>query len=477
MRKMKVFAFLPSVIEPGQVLLARRMELAGFSIFWITHNASDKYWLVKLGVRSERILDTSMPARLEMSQQEVEDRLNRLEAGAQPFVNEIIEMDRRLRHKKPTFALPYLAHIEKVLTKFLEENEIRFVSNGRDTALHLVCHKICQRIGIVSVVPTILRIPDDRFGFCLGYREAEFIHLSDVQSRHIEEADRVVESFRRDKSLSATSVFERRNSRYFRRFASDLALFLKHTYRARHSIGDDVGRYSIPKLFKMYIQKRITAIQLKIAPVEAPICKRPYVLYGLQMQPESSIDVLASYVADQRNLLSVIAKSTPCTHEVYVKPHPEFVGGVSRRELLAIKRIPGVRLISANLNSHDLIMGAAVVMTPTGTMAMESAFFGVPSIIFGEEFFRGLPGVHYCESPSTLGSLIPTLIAAGHKEQLAKVRTFLAYHLANSFAGRVTNYLGPYSEEEISTLITAYSAVYERMEPICVPPEVGNELP
>jgi hypothetical protein len=462
MPKMQVLAFLPSHLEPGQFTLAQRMERAGFRVLWITHTTFDKHWLTQLGAEPERILDTTMPAKLAFSQEEIQERLLRLEGGEQPFINDIIEMDRRLRRKSREFAQTYLVYIEKVLTEFLTRNDIQFVSNGRDTALHLACHKICQRIGIASVVPTILRIPDNRFGFCAGFQEAEFVRLSEVTDHHLAEAKQIVRRFRGEKSLSETSVFERRNTRYSRRILPDVGRFLTLAYRASYCVGDDVGRYSVPQLFRMYCRKRLTALQLKIAPVSEPTGGKPYILYALQMQPESSIDVLASHVADQRNLISLIAKSTPCSHDVYVKPHPEFVGGVLRKDLVAIRRIPGVRLVSPDLDSHRLIMGAAIVLTPTGTMAMESSFFGVPSIIFGKEFFRTLPGVHYCEASNELTNLIPKLIAAGHEERLDEIADFLARHLASSFTGRVTNYLGPYSEEELATLVTAYSIVYER---------------
>jgi len=458
---MKNVALLPSHLEPGQYTLAQRFEQAGFRIFWITHTTFDRLWLIRLGAPADRILDTTLPDSLQMTEAEIDACLLRLEAGAAPFINDIIEMDRRLKHKSYAFARAYLAHIEKVLTDFLTRNAIRYVSNGRDTALHLACHKICQRLGIPSVVPTIMRIPDNRFGFCVGYREAEFVRLGAPDRDDFDEARRLVKQFREKKTLSETSQFERRNSRYLRRLIPDLKRFLTLAYRASHRPGDDVGRYSMPQLLKMFLRKRINALHLKAAPVWEPRGNRPYVLYGLQMQPESSIDVLASFVSNQTNLIALIAKSTPCTHEVYVKPHPEYVGGVARGHLLAIKRIPGVRLVSPFLSSHQLIMQAAVVLTPTGTMAMESAFFGVPSVIFAEEFFRGLPSVNYCANPNELPKLIPKLIATGRREVFDSVVDFVADYLARSFPGRVTNYLGPYTEEELASLVHAYSIVYD----------------
>jgi capsule polysaccharide export protein KpsC/LpsZ len=180
-------------------------------------------------------------------------------------------------------------------------------------------------------------------------------------------------------------------------------------------------------------------------------------------------------VSDQGYLISAIAKSTPCTHDLYVKPHPDHIGGRSRAELLELAKIPGVRLISPHLNSHDLIQGASIVLTPTGTMAMESAFFRVPSIVFADEFFKAMPFVHHCRSLGELPELIPRLLSSPRPDRSSEMISFLAYQFANSFAGRYNTYIGPYSEEELTTLVHAYSVVYDRLrQPRAAPALLEN---
>jgi hypothetical protein len=171
--------------------------------------------------------------------------------------------------------------------------------------------------------------------------------------------------------------------------------------------------------------------------------------------------VVASFFSDQHTLITQIARSIPATHELYVKPHQDHVGGLSRRELMALKAIPGVRLIEPNQKSHDLIMRAAVVLTPTGTMAFEAALHGVPSVIFAPEFFRKVPGVHFCETPTALPELLTRLIHEARLDRDEEIVQFLASIFASSFVGRQTNYLGEFSDDELHDLHVSYDILYD----------------
>ncbi len=459
---MKHFAFFPSHLEPGQVELGRRLEATGYRVFWIMLNTYDCHWLVRLGVLPERILNLTIRPTHHYSDAEVEAGLIRIEQGRPPFVNDIVEMDRRLRLKDDREARRFLVHCEARLTAFLTANQIEFVSNGRDTAPHLVCVKVCERLGLSAVVPTAVRYPDNCFGFCAGFRESEFLPLGRTEERHLAEAREILRVFRADKPVGEISLFERRNARFLRRMPQDLMRWGSLAYRASFDAGNDIGRYSVWQLLEMFMVRRARAFHVGLGGVfQSPPAGRPYVLYGMQMQPESSIDVLASFAADQRNLISLIAKSTPQPYEVLIKPHPDHVGGVARRELMAIRRIPGVTLIPPGMNSHDLIRRAAIVMTPAGSMAFEAGMFGVPAIVFADEFFKRLPGVHYCRYAAQLQELIPAILSSPAAPDDDGIVRFLADLLARSFKGRITNYLGPYTEREIDTYIEGYNAAFD----------------
>jgi hypothetical protein len=389
--------------------------------------------------------------------------VTRLEGDTGPRLNDIILMDRKLKLKPKAFSRAYMAHIERVVTEFLVDRKIRFVSAGRDTALQIACGKICARLGIPSVVPTVARMPDDRYGFCVGHMESEFVKFRDAGEAERTSAREFLRLFRDTKPLPSAVLFERRNARFLRRLHTDFSRWIRMGAQGLYDRDNDYTRYSMGRLWRMFWRKRLNALVVNTFPVYEPLGTRPFVLYAVMMQPESSIDVLASFVSDQKTLITQIARSTPATHEIWIKAHPDFVGGMSRSELLELRNIPGARLISPHGNTHDLMKKAAIVITPTGTMAYEAALHGIPSIILAPEFFRKVPGVHYCTTPTDLPALIPRLLTEPRRDDDEAIVDFLAFIFANTFVGRVTTYLGDFTEDELRALQESYDRIYERL--------------
>jgi hypothetical protein len=343
------------------------------------------------------------------------------------------------------------------------EKAISFVSAGRDTALQISCAKICARLEIASVVPTVVRLPDDRYGFCVGHTESEFVKVREITEEDIACAKKFLLHFREDKPIPSAVFFEKKNNQFLRRLPGDIRLLWRFFYRGFYDSDNDFTRYSIRRLMTLYVQRRFNAMHVRLFPMFEPLGSKPFVLYGYQMQPESVIDVLASFYSDQLALIKQVARSLPVSHELYVKPHPDHIGGLSRRALLEIKAIPGVRLISPFHSSHDLMKRASVVLTPAGTMGFQAPLHGVPSIIFAPEFYRKVPGVHFCSSPLELPGLLFRLLSESTLIREERIIEFFAELFSRSFVGRQTSYLGPFSEDELAGLEGAYVAAYDRL--------------
>jgi hypothetical protein len=462
----KGFAFVSSSFEytRGVLPLARRLEQHGYTVHWISFRGYERHWLTEQGVAPARILDTLStfdPDR--RTSDEVVRSLKRLENASAPHANDIILMDRLLKRKPDAFGYAYLAHVDDVVSAYLQEHKVRFVSAGRDTALQIACAKICARLGIIYVVPTAVRLPDDRYGFCRGHTEAEFVTF-----RKAEEADRLqarefLRLYRETLPIPHNVLVERKHNSFLRRLPHDLGLYGSFFVRGLRDLGNDFTRYGLRHLFGMYLRRRLNALNLAVAPPYEPPGERPFVVYAYHMQPESSVDVLASYVSDQPALIKQIARALPAPYELYVKPHQDHVGGLSRRELRALQSIPGVRVVSPFLNSHELMLRSAAILTLTGTMAFQAALHGVPSIIFAPQFFRTLPGVHYCKSPLDLPALFTEVLSPNKADRDAEIIEFLAHQFANSFVGRVSPYVTPFSEAETSGLVNAYEAAYRKL--------------
>src|SRR5207249_203047 len=110
--------------------------------------------------------------------------------------------------------------------------------------------------------------------------------------------------------------------------------------------------------------------------------------------------------SDQFALITLIARSLPVSHDLYVKIHPTDVDGRSLSWFRRIAAIPGVRLINYDVSSRALVERASIVFTLTGTIGYEAALLGKTVITFAKNFYNGLPTVRYCDTPTGLPSLI-----------------------------------------------------------------------
>lgn len=119
----------------------------------------------------------------------------------------------------------------------------------------------------------------------------------------------------------------------------------------------------------------------------------PYVLFGLHMQPESSIDVWAPFFSNQLWVIELVARSVPPTHGVLVKIHKSDAAHYSRAELARMLSFPGVRLVEPFASSREFIEAADLVIAIQGTMGLEAALLGKPVISLGDSPVSVFPSV------------------------------------------------------------------------------------
>ena len=337
------------------------------------------------------------------------------------------------------------------------------VSGGRDTALQISTSKICKRLGISYIAPTMTRVPDYSFGFCNGYLEESFIYFRAPSLDDHAKAVDFLKNFRLNKPVPATVDYERRNNQFLKRIPRDIKLISFMAYRGIFDRSNDFTRYSMKKLFEMYWRRRWNSLCVRLAPPFKQQGIKPFVLYAYQMQPESSVDVLAAQYSDQITLIRQIARSVPSTHDFYVKPHPDHVGGLSRAKLKEISHIPGVTLVDPFVSGRELMHRASLIVTPAGTMSYEAALHGIPSIIFAKEFYSCLPSVHHCHSIDSLPTLVCKLLSEPPRSDDQAIIDYFAHLFANTFDGRYTKYFGPLTESELKILLSAYDQLYEAL--------------
>lgn len=121
-----------------------------------------------------------------------------------------------------------------------------------------------------------------------------------------------------------------------------------------------------------------------------PDYQEKYIFYPMHLGEDLQLLVRAPQYAltNQTYLIEYTARCLPAGCKLYVKEHPNNIGGTSLGILKRIKRIPNVRLISPFTQSHDLIKNAAGIITINSTVGWEGLLYKKPVITFGPCFYE-----------------------------------------------------------------------------------------
>ena len=118
-----------------------------------------------------------------------------------------------------------------------------------------------------------------------------------------------------------------------------------------------------------------------------------YGLYFLHMQPEYTIDGLGYGFTNQIELIQVIASSLPVDYLLYVKEHTISTGERDIEFYENLVSIPNVVLVSDTEDGHTLIKNSKIVISITGTIALEGIYHKIPAIMVGDIFHAGFKGI------------------------------------------------------------------------------------
>jgi len=158
-----------------------------------------------------------------------------------------------------------------------------------------------------------------------------------------------------------------------------------------------------------------------------------FIYFALEVDQEHNLLLLAPYYTNQIETIRHVAKSIPINYKLYVKEHPssETRNWRSVSDYKEIMNIPNVRLLHHSVSQDELLQNCSLVVGAAGSSCLEAAFYGKPSVIFGQVYYSILPSVHHVEALSKL----PEIISSSLQEtvNLQDVERFLAIFKKNSF--------------------------------------------
>lgn len=459
-KRMALVGYVSDVFFP----FTDRLEAEGFQIFWIHSLRSWSATLRKHGVEQSRILDVSDRARFPADADEATRQLAGLEAEGLPNIRDIVLMDRILRHHEWSFALRYLAYVQRRVTAFLLENRVACVSSGRDTALQLLVMLVCKRLAIPWGCVTRTKLPKDRFGLTHLHIPQDFIPLRRVKSGHVEQARAFLAEFRNQD----IAPLVRKAPAHF---ADVLRLLPRHAgvlgRGIRNSLiadrGNTFARYPVRGLISRFVRNKANLVFVRYRLPLAQGSERPYVFFGLHRQPESSIDVTGSFFSDQIATIRQVARAIPAGHDLLVKIHTADIDGQRPAFYKTLRAIPGVVLVDPHADARRLIRNAGLVVTIAGSPGYEAALLGKPVICLSPVFWNRLPTVRFCQRPPELPGLVRRMLSDPPRCRDEDIVAFLAEVCAHSFPGRPNRaaQFGVLTPSDLDGLSALYASFFE----------------
>jgi hypothetical protein len=163
-----------------------------------------------------------------------------------------------------------------------------------------------------------------------------------------------------------------------------------------------LGSFKTKKRWK-YLDKKLN---------KNPDLNTNFVYYPLHIEQERSTLIVTPFYTDDLEFIKNIVKSLPINYTLYVKEHPSQLTRHwrSKRFYDEVSNIPNVTLIHPHVSSLELVENCSLVITKSGTVALEAAFYEKPSITCADFDYTVLSSVERLKSIEDLPKLIRTCL-------------------------------------------------------------------
>ena len=160
-------------------------------------------------------------------------------------------------------------------------------------------------------------------------------------------------------------------------------------------------QYSLKRWYrKKYIDKKF----LRQIPNDLP-----FIFLPLQQEPERSLLISAPDYINQIKTVEHVSKCIPKNYLLFVKEHPTQGPGRGWRKISdyqTMQNNPNVKLIHPSVPANEIVAKSKLVISVSGTLALESAFFNKPSITFVDNDYTLIPSISRLKSKNELRELI-----------------------------------------------------------------------
>lgn len=396
----------------------------GINIFWITtHRNQYKFLVEKYSEDCVLLINRK--------------QIKKENAPVGDFkLNELLFGDRALKYDLKD-GYKFLTNIQKPIYDFIKKSRIHTIFGEVTWAHELLIHRmVSQQLDLkcryLSMHP--IRIPNGRFAFF----EDEKLTIP-LKIRNISSDTEIGERPEKPDYLKMNDILLKKRMSFENRF-NRLIRFVTGKSKREGKYNPDFIVKDIHR-WKQGIQAELNGILYKwcIKRYDSNKIKGfSYIYFGLHKQPEASIDVCGRYFENQLENVINLWRQLPPKWYLVVKEHTNAIGDRSCNFYMSLRKYPGIILINEKTDSHQLIENSKLVVSNTGTMALEAALLGIPSITLSPVFFNTH---NYCNHYNWTDiekhlSIVEIIEKINTREVNNKeYKEFISYHSYKGFIG------------------------------------------
>ncbi|MGJ8697651.1 MAG: hypothetical protein ACSHYF_15140 [Verrucomicrobiaceae bacterium] len=199
---------------------------------------------------------------------------------------------------------------------------------------------------------------------------------------------------------------------------------------------------------------RYCSLYKKHAELEVDLSKK-FVYFPMQLQPELTTSILGVEYSDQLLAMERLSAMLPDDWHIYAKENPKQ--GFAQRDRFffeRLKRIPNCHYLDTSIGTYDLMKNCQFVASVTGTACWESVSGGKPALIFGNVWFKTLPGVVYYRPGLTLEDITGTTFT--HEELEAAYSAVMSKSITGIVDTPYAKIYPDYSEKENGRILADF---------------------
>jgi hypothetical protein len=159
-----------------------------------------------------------------------------------------------------------------------------------------------------------------------------------------------------------------------------------------------------------------------------------FIFYPIQYSPESSINIPSPYFIDQLRVIDAIRMSMPSDHLLVVKEHPSCITVRPRKFMKTLLNKAGVVVAKVDMDTQSIINKSKLVISVTGTAALEAFLQKKPSIVLGPTFFSDYIG-GVCKLSDLQQRIIESQKKTINKKEIIKFLSEV-YSVSSNFISR-----------------------------------------